>query len=257
MRDGTSDGNAIQSVPWTPSSRSPRRSSRCASRAISCAVPRATARPELAAWAAGLAAYAVAAGALAWGAAAGWSDAAFRVYYLGGALLTAALLGAGSLLLVGRRWIAPVALVYVGPRDRNRARRPAPGEHLRDGDPRGAGRARPLARTRCSRSLGELARHARGGRRRARDLPLAPARKRADPRRHRGRGSRKRARRTGRRSASAGDRRRRGPPLRRLRRPGRRSRSHDRDTSIAASQHRPRRRSSASTIAPANAAVRD
>ena len=66
------------------------------------------------AWAAGLGAYALAAGALAWGAAAGWSDAAFRVYYLGGALLTAALLGAGSLLLLGRRWIVPVALVYVG-----------------------------------------------------------------------------------------------------------------------------------------------
>jgi hypothetical protein len=70
--------------------------------------------PELAAWAAGLAAYSLAAGALAWGAAAGWSDAAFRVYYLGGALLTAALLGAGSLLLVGRRRVAPVALLYVG-----------------------------------------------------------------------------------------------------------------------------------------------
>lgn len=71
-------------------------------------------RPELAAWAAGLAAYSVAAGALAWGAAAGWSDAAFRVYYLGGGLLTAALLGVGSLLLVGRRWAIPLALVYVG-----------------------------------------------------------------------------------------------------------------------------------------------
>jgi len=70
--------------------------------------------PELAAWAAALAAYAIAAGALAWGAAAGWSDVAFRIYYLGGGLLTAALLGAGSLLLVGRRWIAPVALVYAG-----------------------------------------------------------------------------------------------------------------------------------------------
>ena len=70
--------------------------------------------PELAAWAAGLGAYSVAAGALAWGAAAGWSDASFRVYYLGGALLTAALLGVGSLLLVRKRWITPVALVYVG-----------------------------------------------------------------------------------------------------------------------------------------------
>ncbi|MBA3401321.1 MAG: hypothetical protein H0U05_04950, partial [Actinobacteria bacterium] len=50
----------------------------------------------------------------AWGAAAGWSEPAFRIYYLGGALLTAPLLGAGSLLLVGRRWAAPLALAYVG-----------------------------------------------------------------------------------------------------------------------------------------------
>jgi hypothetical protein len=75
---------------------------------------RARRAPELAAWAAGLAAYALAAGALAWGAAAGWSNASFRVYYLGGALLTAALLGAGSLLLVRRRWAAPLALAYAG-----------------------------------------------------------------------------------------------------------------------------------------------
>jgi hypothetical protein len=70
--------------------------------------------PELAAWAAALAAYAAAAGALAWGAAAGWSEAAFRVYYLAGGLLTAPLLGAGSLLLVGRRWAGPAALAYAG-----------------------------------------------------------------------------------------------------------------------------------------------
>jgi hypothetical protein len=69
---------------------------------------------ELLAWAAALTAYAGAAGALAWGAATGWSEAAFRVYYLGGGLLTAPLLGAGSLLLVRRRWAAPVALVYSG-----------------------------------------------------------------------------------------------------------------------------------------------
>jgi hypothetical protein len=70
--------------------------------------------PELAAWCAALGTYALAAGALAWGAAAGWSDAAFRVYYLGGALLTAPLLGAGSLLLAGRRRATPIALVYAG-----------------------------------------------------------------------------------------------------------------------------------------------
>ena len=66
------------------------------------------------AWAAALAAFALASGALAWGAAAGWSDASFRVYYLGGALLTAPLLGVGSLLLIGRRLAAPAGLVYVG-----------------------------------------------------------------------------------------------------------------------------------------------
>jgi hypothetical protein len=70
--------------------------------------------PELAAWAASLAAYAVAAGAMAWGAAAGWDEASFRVYYLGGGLLTAALLGTGSLLLAGVRAAAPVALLYAG-----------------------------------------------------------------------------------------------------------------------------------------------
>jgi hypothetical protein len=69
---------------------------------------------ELAAWAASLLAFAVASAALAWGAAAGWSDAAFRVYYLCGGLLTAPLLGAGSLLRIGWRWAAPVALVYAG-----------------------------------------------------------------------------------------------------------------------------------------------
>jgi hypothetical protein len=71
-------------------------------------------RPELLAWSAGLAAYAVAAAAIAWGEAAGWDGRAFRVYYAAGALLTAPLLGAGSLLLAGGRRAAPVALVYSG-----------------------------------------------------------------------------------------------------------------------------------------------
>jgi hypothetical protein len=70
--------------------------------------------PQLLTWAASLFAYAVASAALAWGSAYGWGEAAFRVYYLFGGLLTAALLGAGSLLLVGRRWVIPVVLVYVG-----------------------------------------------------------------------------------------------------------------------------------------------
>jgi len=71
-------------------------------------------RPELLAWSASLLAYALASGALAWGAAAGWNEAAFRLYYLFGGLLTAALLGAGSLLFAGRRWAAPVAIAYAG-----------------------------------------------------------------------------------------------------------------------------------------------
>jgi hypothetical protein len=70
--------------------------------------------PQMAAWAAGLGAYAVASAALAWGAASGWSDAVFRVYYLFGGLLTAPLLGIGSLLLVGRRWAVPLGFVYTG-----------------------------------------------------------------------------------------------------------------------------------------------
>jgi hypothetical protein len=70
--------------------------------------------PQFAAWAAGLGAYAAASAALAWGTASGWSDAVFRVYYLFGGLLTASLLGVGSLLLVGRRWAAPLGLLYTG-----------------------------------------------------------------------------------------------------------------------------------------------
>jgi hypothetical protein len=70
--------------------------------------------PELLAWAAALAAFAAASGALAWGAAAGWDDRAFRAYYLFGGLLTAALLGAGSLLRAGVRIAGPVALIYAG-----------------------------------------------------------------------------------------------------------------------------------------------
>jgi len=75
---------------------------------------RSSRRPELLAWAAGLGAYAVAAAAIAWGEAAGWDGRAFRVYYAAGGLLTAPLLGAGSLLLRGRRRAGPAALVYVG-----------------------------------------------------------------------------------------------------------------------------------------------
>jgi hypothetical protein len=67
-----------------------------------------------AAWAAALGAYAVACAALAWSAADAWSSASFRVYYLFGGLLSAPLLGCGSLLRGGYRWARPLALVYAG-----------------------------------------------------------------------------------------------------------------------------------------------
>jgi hypothetical protein len=75
---------------------------------------RETRRPELAAWTAALFSYAVACAALTWGAAAGWDSRSFRVYYLFGGLLTAPLLGVGSLVLYGWRRVAAPALVYVG-----------------------------------------------------------------------------------------------------------------------------------------------
>ena len=75
---------------------------------------RVTGRPELAAWSVALLAYAAASAALTWGAAAGWDARAFRVYYLFGALLTAPLLGVGSLLLYGWKRIIAPAFIYVG-----------------------------------------------------------------------------------------------------------------------------------------------
>src|SRR5438046_9423002 len=75
---------------------------------------RSSRRNEMLAWSAGLAAYAVAAAAIAWGEAAQWDARAFRVYYAAGALLTAPLLGVGSLLLAGVRRIRALGLVYAG-----------------------------------------------------------------------------------------------------------------------------------------------
>lgn len=72
------------------------------------------ARRRRIAWAAALFSFAAATAAMAWGAAHGWDARSFRVYYLAGALLSAPLLGIGSLLLWGRRFAAPVGLVYAG-----------------------------------------------------------------------------------------------------------------------------------------------
>lgn len=65
-------------------------------------------------WSGALLCYALASAALAWGAAAGWDDRTFRVYYLFGGLLTAVLLGAGALLLKERSWVLPLTLIYIG-----------------------------------------------------------------------------------------------------------------------------------------------
>jgi hypothetical protein len=66
------------------------------------------------AWAGGLLSFAAATGAIAWGSAHGWDEGSFRVYYLAGALLSAPLLGIGSLQLAGRRWAGAVGLLYTG-----------------------------------------------------------------------------------------------------------------------------------------------
>jgi hypothetical protein len=85
-----------------------------AAAAVAFALARALRRRRRFAWAAALTAYGLAASAMAWGAADGWDARSFRVYYLAGGLLTAPLLGVGSLLLNGRRWAAPLGLVYGG-----------------------------------------------------------------------------------------------------------------------------------------------
>ena len=66
------------------------------------------------AWAGGLLSFAVAAAMIAWGSAHGWDAPSFRVYYLAGALLSAPLLGFGSLQLAGRGWAGPLCLAYTG-----------------------------------------------------------------------------------------------------------------------------------------------
>ena len=72
------------------------------------------AQPHMLVWASSLGAYAVAAAAIAWGEAAQWDGRAFRVYYATGALLTAPLLGLGSLGLAGFRRANAAALAYGG-----------------------------------------------------------------------------------------------------------------------------------------------
>ena len=51
---------------------------------------------------------------MAWGSAHGWDTRSFRVYYLAGGLLTAPLLGIGSLIFVRKKWAAPLGFAWAG-----------------------------------------------------------------------------------------------------------------------------------------------
>jgi hypothetical protein len=81
---------------------------------VSLRVAGLLARRRRYAWAGGAVSFAAAAAAIAWGAAHGWDEGSFRVYYLAGALLSAPLLGVGSLSLAGQRWAALLGLAYAG-----------------------------------------------------------------------------------------------------------------------------------------------
>jgi hypothetical protein len=66
--------------------------------------------PQKALWAVGLLLFAAASGAAAYGVADGWGEASFTVYYLAGACLCVAVLGAGSAFLALPRSLALVVL---------------------------------------------------------------------------------------------------------------------------------------------------
>jgi hypothetical protein len=72
----------------------------CTAIAARRAIPPGPRRPALVAWAIGFALFTVATAALWLGAANGWSDGAFRIYYLTGGILVVAYLAVGELLLV-------------------------------------------------------------------------------------------------------------------------------------------------------------
>ena len=174
--------------------------------------------PGLLAWAAALGAFAAGSGAIAWGSAADWSNPAFRVYYLFGGLLAAALLGAGSLQWAGVRWVGPLTLVYVGIAIGVAIAVPLTAPVSGSSIPEAQAHlalfpARILAI--AANSLGTLAAVVVAA---DRD-PAAPARQLADPRRARRGRARKRARGPRQGGVVAVLRRRRAAALRRLRPP--------------------------------------
>ena len=174
--------------------------------------------PGLLAWAAALGAFAAGSGAIAWGSAADWSNPAFRVYYLFGGLLAAALLGAGSLQWAGVRWVGPLTLVYVGLAIGVAIAVPLTAPVSGSSIPEAQAHlalfpARILAI--AANSLGTLAAVVVAA---DRD-PAAPARQLAHPRRARRGRARQRPRRPRQGGVVALLRRRRAAPLRRLRPP--------------------------------------
>src|ERR1700738_5138355 len=71
-------------------------------------------RPYELAWSAALAMFALAAGALAYGAQAGWSGPIFRVFYLFGALADVPVLALGTVYLLASRRAGHVTALAVG-----------------------------------------------------------------------------------------------------------------------------------------------
>ena len=183
MPDYTAPGRpALDSARGSPSRLRRRAASRCGSLRRLGARRRERRHPSSPPGRAPSVAYAVASAALAAGAAGGWHDATFRVYYLFGGLLTVPLLGAGSLLRIGARWAvpgAPVTGLAIGVMRRC----PFARRRQRHRDSKRAGAPRLPARA-CSRSR-QLGPDAGSRRRRTDRVPPAPARQRTDPRRSR------------------------------------------------------------------------
>ena len=109
-------------------------------------------QPQLALWSAGLAAYALGAAAIAWGAAGGWNDGVFRAYYLFGGLAHGSV--ARRRLAGGRRRAGgdPGRAPLHGARGRRRARRSARGAAQRHVDPGSAAAPRRSSRLASWRS---------------------------------------------------------------------------------------------------------
>ena len=132
----------------------------------------------------GLLDFAAAAGGDGVGLGARLGRASFRVYYLAGALLSAPLLGIGSLQLTGRRWAAPLGLVYTGLAIGVAVAMPVHGTFASTDVPRAQDHVDAVPAG--ARDRRQLARRARRRRRRGGDAAAPAARERTARRRGRG-----------------------------------------------------------------------